>query len=147
MERDTLFLERNFNFLKSGGRMTIILPQGVFNNTTDHHIRKFIMEQSRILAVVSLNVNTFRPHTGTKTSILFVQKWNEKLCPKKDDYNIFFAVSDKTGKNNSGEYVFLRNNNGEIELDKHGHPKIDHDLFQISNNFNNFIKNEKLSFQ
>src|SRR5699024_1353642 len=101
--RDILFVERNLDFLKPGGRMAIVLPQGRFNNTTDKYIREFIAEQCRILAVVGLHKNTFEPHTSTKTSVLFVQKWNDDeskgpLCPKVDDYNIFFATMQKPGK-------------------------------------------------
>ena len=73
--RDILFIERNLDFLRPGGRMAIVLPQGRFNNTSDKHVREFIAERGRILAIVSLHGNTFKPHTGTKTSVLFVQKW------------------------------------------------------------------------
>ncbi len=73
--RDILFIERNLQFLKPGGRMAIVLPQGRFNNTTDKYIREFIAKHCRILAVVGLHINTFKPHTGTKTSVLFAQKW------------------------------------------------------------------------
>ena len=73
--RDILFIERNLNFLKPGGRMAIVLPQGRFNNSSDKAIREFIAERCRILAVVGLHGNVFKPHTGTKTSVLFVQKW------------------------------------------------------------------------
>lgn len=146
IERDTLFLEKDMNFLKDGGRMAIVLPQGVFNNANDSWIRDFIMARARILAVVSLGVNTFKPHTGTKTSILFIQKWDDKLCHQQIDYPIFFAVSKKIGKDNSGEYVFLRNKDGEVELDSHGHPKVDHDLDDVSDAFIEFAKKEKLSF-
>ena len=89
--RDILFLERNLDFLKPGGRMAIVLPQGRFNNTTDKYVREFIIDRARILAVVGLHVNTFKPHTGTKTSVLFVQKWDDDLCPRVDDYPIFFC--------------------------------------------------------
>jgi len=75
--RDLLFIERNLDLLKPGGRMAVVLPQGRFNNSSDERVRKFIMEQCRILAVVGLHPNTFKPHTGTKTSVLFVQKWND----------------------------------------------------------------------
>jgi type I restriction enzyme M protein len=67
--RDVLFIQRNLEFLKPGGRMAIVLPQGRLNNTTDKYIRDFIAEHARILAVVGLHGNTFKPHTGTKTSI------------------------------------------------------------------------------
>ena len=113
--------------------MAIVLPQGRFNNTTDKHIRAFIAEQARILAVVGLHGNTFKPHTGTKTSVLFLQKWNDDpkkgpLCPKADDYPIFFAVSEKGGKDNSGDYIQIKDENGQDKLDRNGHLIVDHDL-------------------
>lgn len=80
--RDILFIERNLNFLKPGGRMAIVLPQGRLNNTNDEYIRKFIMARARILAVVGLHGNTFKPHTGTKTSVLFLQKYTEEELKK-----------------------------------------------------------------
>jgi type I restriction enzyme M protein len=152
--RDILFIERNLNFLKPGGRMAIVLPQGRFNNTSDKKIREYIAEKARILAVVGLHVNTFKPHTGTKTSVLFVQKWDDELCPKKEDYPIFFAVSEKSGKDNSGDYVFVKNGNGLNKLDKNGHLIINHDLHNhggelpggVAEKFIDWAKSEKLSF-
>jgi type I restriction enzyme M protein len=105
--RDILFIERNLNFLKPGGRMAIVLPQGRFNNSTDKRIRDFIAEHCRILAVVGLHGNVFKPHTGTKTSVLFVQKWDDKLCPKLDEYPIFFATMQKPSKDNSGDKIYI----------------------------------------
>ncbi|MFW5850991.1 MAG: N-6 DNA methylase [Bacteroidota bacterium] len=106
--RDILFIERNLDFLKSGGRMAIVLPQGRFNNSSDKNIRDFIAERCRILAVVGLHGNVFKPHTGTKTSVLFVQKWDDKLCPKVEDYPIFFATMQESSKDNSGDKIYLR---------------------------------------
>ena len=146
LDREILFIERNLDFIKPGGRMAIILPQGIFNNTSEKYIRDFIAERARIIAVVSLHINTFKPHTGTKTSVLFLQKWDSKLCPKVDNYPIFFAVSEKGGKDNSGNYVFIKDEEGRNEIDSYGHPKIDHDLFEISNAFGNFAKEQELSF-
>lgn len=152
--RDILFIERNLDFLKPGGRMAIVLPQGRFNNTSDKHIREFIAQHGRILAVVGLHANSFKPHTGTKTSVLFMQKWDDKLCPKVEDYHIFFAVSEKGGKDNSGEYVYVKNGNGQYKLDKNGHLIVDHDLHNhdgelpdgIAEAFVEWAKSEQLSF-
>jgi len=157
--RDILFIERNMDFLKPGGRMAIVLPQGRFNNTSDKHIREFISRHGRILAVVGLHGNTFKPHTGTKTSVLFVQKWNDNpdagpLCPKVDDYPIFFAVSEKGGKNNSGDYIYLKNSNGQQQLDRNGHLIVEHDLHNhdgelpdgIAEAFIEWATSEHLSF-
>ena len=131
--RDILFIERNLDFLKPGGRMAIVLPQGRFNNASDKYIREFIAERARILAVVGLHQNTFKPHTGTKTSVLFLQKWNDDLaqgplCPRVEDYPIFMAVSERGGKDNSGDYVYVNSYSGQYALDKNGHLVVDHDL-------------------
>ena len=157
--RDILFIERNLDFLKPGGRMAIVLPQGRFNNTSDKYVREFIAERARILAIVSLHGNTFKPHTGTKTSVLFVQKWNDDpsvgpLCRKVDNYSVFLAVSEKGGKDNSGDYVFLANSDGHHKLDKNGHLIVDHDLHNhneelpdgIAEAFIEWAKREDLSF-
>ncbi len=152
--RDILFIERNLNFLKPGGRMAIVLPQGRFNNTSDKQIRDFIAKHGRILAVVGLHNNTFKPHTGTKTSVLFVQKWHDTDCPKVDDYPIFFAVSENGGKNNSGDYIYLKNGDGKYKLDKNGHLIVEHDLHNhdgilpdgIAEAFIEYAKSERLSF-
>ena len=157
--RDILFIERNLDFLKPGGRMAIVLPQGRFNNASDKYIREFIAERARILAVVELDNNTFKPHTGTKTSVLFLQKWNddpndEAYFPKVNDYPIFFAVSEKGGKDNSGDYVYLTKSDGQYKLDKNGHLIVDHDLHNhngelhdgIAEAFIEWAKSEDLTF-
>ncbi len=158
--RDILFIERNLDFVRPGGRLAIVLPQGRFNNTSDKDIREYIAQKARILAVVGLDVNTFKPHTGTKTSVIFLQKWNDDdsepkyYCPKVEDYPIFFAVSEKSGKDNSGEYIYTKDENGRLKLDKHGHFVLEHDLHNhngdlpagIAEAFIDFAKYEKLSF-
>lgn len=77
-ERDVLFIERVLKMLRPGGRAAIVLPQGKFNNSSLAFIREWILKKARLLAVVGLHPNTFRPHTGTKTSVLFFQKYTAK---------------------------------------------------------------------
>lgn len=158
MSRDVLFIERNLDFLKDGGRMAIVLPQGRFNNSSDKYVREYIAEHCRILAVVGLHGNVFKPHTGTKTSVLFVQKWHPELCPKVDDYPIFFATMQEPSKDNSGDKIYRGTQNEQGEtiplLDEHGHLVVKHDLFNhdgltqdgIVEAFLEFAKKEKLSF-
>ncbi len=81
-ERDVLFIERVLKMLKPGGRAAIVLPQGKFNNSSLAFIREWILKKGRLLAVVGLHPNTFKPHTGTKTSVLFVQKYTAKALAK-----------------------------------------------------------------
>jgi type I restriction enzyme M protein len=109
------------------------------------YIREWLFTKARILAVVGLHVNTFKPHTGTKTSVLFLQKWgeNEKL-PK--DYPIFMAVSKKAGKDNSGDYVYKKDANGNYIHDNKGRKVLDHDLDEIAEAFKEFAQKQKFSF-
>ncbi len=153
--RDILFIERNLDFLKPGGRMAIVLPQGRFNNSSDKYIREYIAERCRILAVVGIHGNVFKPHTGTKTSVLFVQKWDDELCPKKEDYPIFFATMLEPSKDNSGDLIYVKDpKTGEKKLDTHGHMYVKHDLYNhdgltqdgIAEAFIEFAKKEGLSF-
>jgi len=66
VERHILFIERTLDMLRPGGRMAIVLPQGVLNNTNMQYVREYIFDKARVLAVVGLHGNTFKPHTGTK---------------------------------------------------------------------------------
>jgi type I restriction enzyme M protein len=76
--RHILFLNRSLQCVRPGGRMAIVLPQGLLNNTNAEYIRRFVIDEARILAVVGLHGNTFKPHTGTKTSVLFLQKYTDE---------------------------------------------------------------------
>jgi type I restriction enzyme M protein len=152
VERDVLFIERCLRFLKPGGRMAIVLPQGVFNNTSDEYIRKYVMKHARILAVVGLQGNMFKPFTGTKTSVLFLQKWQddgERISA--GDYRIFFATNQKSGKDNSGEYIWLDKETNERVHDIAGKVigeqlTLNHDLHEIVGAFKVFAKEERLDF-
>lgn len=145
VERHILFIERCLQFLKPGGRMAIVLPQGVFNNLTMGHIRKWLMNNARILAVVGLHENTFKPHAGVKTSVLFLQKWSQNIKPI-ENYPVFMATSEKSGKDNSGEYVYKLDEHGNPIVDTHGNRLIDHDLDEIADKFIDFAKEQGFEF-
>jgi len=139
MERHILFIERSLNLVKPGGRLAIVLPQGVFNTTNMEYVREFLLDKAKILAVVGLEVNTFKPHTGTKTSVLFLKKWQENEKPLKD-YPIFMATSKKSGKDNSGKYAYRKDKEGNISYDMRGNKILEHDLDEIAEEFLKFVK-------
>ena len=143
IERHILFIERVLEFVKPGGRIAIVLPQGVFNNTNMEYIRQWLFDKARILAVVGLHGNTFKPHTGTKTSVLFLQKWENESLP---DYPIFMVVSKQGGKDNSGEYAYKKDATGKYVYDSRGRKVLDHDLDSIADAFIKFAKEQKFSF-
>jgi type I restriction enzyme M protein len=84
-ERDVLFIERCIHMLKPGGRMAIVLPQGKFNNALLSFIRHWILRKARLIGVVGLHGNTFKPHTGTKTSVLLLSKYTDEERQSVED--------------------------------------------------------------
>lgn len=149
--RDVLFIERNLEFLRPGGRMAIVLPQGRLNGVSDDRIRGFVQQHARVIAVVSLHINTFKPHNNTKTSVLFLQKWNDDpaagpLCPRADNYPIFFAISEHCGKNNEGDYIFQMGEDNAPVLDAHHHMVVEHDLNEVVAAFLTWAEPLGLSF-
>ena len=88
--------------------------------------------------MVGLHGNVFKPHTGTKTSVLFVQKWDEKLCPKKDDYNIFFATMQKPSKDNSGEKIYIKENFVKFIEDGRGKELLESDFLAEYGSFEEY---------
>jgi len=96
-----LFIERCLQLLKPGGRMGIVLPEGILGNIGDSYIRKFILSKADILGVVDLPLETFQPSTSTKTCILFLRKKNEK----ETSNTIFMAIAHKVGHNRRGNLI------------------------------------------
>jgi type I restriction enzyme M protein len=77
---EILFLERCYKYLKEGGYLAIVIPDGVLTNSTSQYVRDWLTEKFRIIAVVSLPQHTFaHVKAGVKSSILFLKKHPEAL--------------------------------------------------------------------
>ena len=109
------------------------------------YVRDYLLEKARILAVVGLEGNTFKPHAGVKTSVIFLQKRNEKEKSPKD-CPIFMAVSKKSGKDNSGEYVYRKDKDGNLMFDSQGKKILEHDLDEIAEEFRKFREEKKINY-
>lgn len=83
IKTEILFIERCLSLLKPGGRLGIVLPEGIFNNPSLHYVREFCEDRARIMAVVSLPQEAFVAAGATvKASLLFVQKYTEAEAAK-----------------------------------------------------------------
>ncbi len=71
-----LFLGYVINSLKSGGRAGVILPEGSLfgTNKDDKEIRRYLLENTKLEAVVSMPAGVFQPYAGVKTSFLIFKK-------------------------------------------------------------------------
>ncbi len=140
-----LFIERCVQLLKEGGKLGIVLPEGIFGNPSDRYIWDFLKSNGKILGIISLDQNTFQPYTCNKTSILFFQK----LKDIPDDYKIDFAIIDNVGHDKDGKTQYILNKDGTKKLDRDKNPIINDDLIDLhmklkySEDFN-YQKEQKL---
>lgn len=76
---EVLFIERCLNLLRPGGRMGIVLPEGVLNNSNLQKIRDFVESKAKILLITSIPQDVFTASGATvKPSLLFFKKFTEE---------------------------------------------------------------------
>lgn len=87
---EVLFIEQDYKFLKEGGFLAIVLPDGILTNSSMQYVRTQIEDWFRIVAVVSMPQTAFAANgAGVKSSVLFLRKWKkdetDKLVQQKKD--------------------------------------------------------------
>lgn len=140
VERDILFVERCVELLKPGGRMAIVLPDNKFSARSYEYVREWLLRRTRVLGAVGLGRHTFLPHTHQKASILFVKKLDREL---PTDHNIFFAISERAGKDSRGQPV-LRSGSTS---DQPAWIRLEHDLGDIAVAFQSFFQSESIQLR
>lgn len=115
---EILFIERDLQLLKGGGRMAIVLPDAILGAPGLQYLRQWILEKAKIVASIDLDKDTFQPKNGTQTSVLFLVKKTkkelelEKSSDKKIKYPVFMAVADKIGHDKRGNPIYRRDDKG-----------------------------------
>lgn len=73
---ELLFLKYMMDSLRPGGRCGVIVPEGVLFGSTGAHkeLRRQLIENHSVQAVLSLPGGVFQPYSGVKTSVLFFRK-------------------------------------------------------------------------
>lgn len=163
---EILFIEACYEFLKPGGRMAIVLPDGILGNPNMEPVRRWILRHFRLLASVDLPVEAFLPQVGVQSSLLFLQKKTAEqmnVAPEREDYDVFMAVVDKVGKDRRGVPIYKRDDDGAellfdhlhrwIGTDAYGHERIcsrnerikhlDDDLPDVAIAYANFLKEKE----
>ena len=93
VKTEILFIERCLSLLKPGGRLGIVLPEGIFNNPSLAYVRRFCEDRAFVRAVVSLPQDTFvSSGASVKASLLFMQKYTEA---EQADYDRKKTAADK----------------------------------------------------
>lgn len=98
---EALFIERCLDMLKPGGRMAIVVPDGILTTVSQQYIRDWINRNAKIVATVSLPACTFVPAgSGVKASILYLQK--RSRSDSKKGYSVFMAMAEHVGYDATG---------------------------------------------
>lgn len=136
---DILFLEQNIKLLKNGsGKMAIVLPYQILSGPKTNYIRTWLLRHCKILAVIDLPAETFQPHTGTKTSLLVVQKYEQPLTDFQNiNYDIFMAKPKWVGHDRRGLPIYKKNLDGSNSTD------ILCDFNLVYNDWKIFLSNSK----
>ncbi len=117
---EVLFIERCVKWLKPGGRMGIVLPDGILGNPGDEYIRYWILRHCWVLASIDLPVESFivEANVNILTSLLFLKRKPDEVIQAEDlgqkkDYPVFMAVAEKVGFDRRGNTLYKRQPDGE----------------------------------
>lgn len=128
---ELLFLERCIDWLRPGGRLGIVLPKGVLDNTTYEAYRHWLLEKCEIRAIVTLHKDTFQPDTGVRTCVLLLHKPEDGEKPRAN-YPIFMAQSQRIGQDSKGNNVYVLDGNGNRT------DQLNQDLSEIAKAYDHF---------
>ena len=130
MAPEQLFIQRAVQWVRPGGKVGIVLPNGILSNPgpTDEAIRRWILRNCWVLASVELPVEAFtQAGVNILTSLLFLKKKTgdemereamaEAMGKSLPDYPVFMAVAEKVGKDRRGNAVYKRRPDGEVVLE------------------------------
>ena len=95
---EVLFIDRCLNLLKPGGRLGIVLPEGVLNNTNLQNVREYFEGRAKILLIVSIPQDVFMAAGATvKPSLMFFKRFTEEEQAQYSDIRVkaFAEVREK----------------------------------------------------
>jgi type I restriction enzyme M protein len=117
---EVLFIERALAWLKPGGRMGIVLPNGILGNPGDEYIRWWVLRHSQVLASIDLPIEVFivEANVSILTSLLFLRKKSDheikdEALGRHRDYEIFMAIAERVGFDRRGNILYKRAPDGE----------------------------------
>jgi type I restriction enzyme M protein len=99
-----LFLQRMVASCKPGGDICTVIDDGILNNESSTSLRKFMLEECRLKAIVQLPDETFKPNKiNVSSSIILLEKRNHADPNFSDDYRVKFINIRSLGYTGSGE--------------------------------------------
>ncbi|WAZ23724.1 N-6 DNA methylase [Streptomyces cinnabarinus] len=121
---ERLFVQKCVEWLREGGRMGIVLPNGILSNPgpDDEAVRQYILDECWVMASVELPIEPFVVGAGVNilTTMLFLRKKTqrektEEQLHGREDYPVFMSVVEKAGMDRRGNKLYVRNPRGDYE--------------------------------
>lgn len=96
-----LFIDRCLDLVKEGGRLAIVLPDGVLSNPTEGYIVQHLLCRAELIGLIDLPMSTFLPYTPTKTHLIFLKRTDK---PRKN-YTFFMSYAKTCGHDKRGREI------------------------------------------
>lgn len=151
MPAEQLFVESAMMFLKAGGILGIVLPDGILNNPGLRFLRSWILKRGRIIASIDLPKETFSNSGGVNNpSVLIIQKFTKEQVQQASagiierNYKVFMATPHSAGIDKRGKTVYLRYPDGREIEDENGNRFKDDQIAAVAEKFIEWRKEESV---
>ena len=146
MPAEQLFIEAALKFVKSGGYLVIVVPDGIVNNPGLCFIRSWLLRRTRIVASIGLPKTTFAASKGINNpTVLVVQKLSSQEARQADagvlqaSYKVFMSTPKTAGVNNRAFPIFLRQPDGREVADDDGNRIRDDEVSGVADAFHRWL--------
>ena len=149
MPAEQLFIETALRFVKPGGYMVIVVPDGIVNNPGLAFIRSWLLRRTRIVASVGLPKTTFAASKGINNpTVLIAQKLSPVEAGQADrgvlqaTYNVFMSTPRTAGINSRALPIYLRQPDGHEIIDDNGARIRDDEIAGVLDAFRRWLRLE-----
>ena len=146
---EQLFVEAALGFLKPGGYLVIVVPDGIVNNPGLQFIRSWLLRRSRIIASVGLPKTTFKASGGINNpTVLIVRKLSPDEARQADSgvlpstYNVFMSIPRTSGINNRTQPIYMRQPDGHEMVNDNGDKIRDDEIGGVVEKFREWLRGE-----
>ncbi len=142
MPAEQLFLETSMMYLKGGGILGIVLPDGILNNPGLRFLRSWLLRRGQVIASIDLPKETFAVSGGVNNpSVLIIRKFTEEEVQRaqagifQGNSMVFMAAPRTAGINKRGKQIFLRHPDGREIIDDEGNRLLDDEISSVPDQF------------
>ena len=149
MPAEQLFVETALKFVKAGGFLVIVVPDGIVNNPSLRFIRSWLLRRSRLVASVGLPKTTFAASKGiNNASVLIAQKLSIEEARQADSgvlqstYNVFMSSPRTAGINSRTKPIYMRQPDGQEMVDESGTRTRNDEIAGVAERFRAWLRVE-----